>query len=711
MTKGIFRYYVGIIIAIIAAVLLELLVMYTNPPINKDKMPSDKQNVYSSSNITTDGYTVNGNTFTPTSKDPKLFIDLSGYKGDISSISVNLENSFKILTSVQIYYSTTKSFSESKSTIVYIPTYSYVCMDNIPKGNYKYLRIDINSEFTLDSVDVSPNKLQVLSELPHFSYLSVFALFLAFALINFLLIYFNITRRIAAWFKRIASVISNEYLKIFAFLFFSLISCGLMSLIITAAINVMDKPIKSQYYVFACVVGLLISSLFVFRNYIGDKPERFFVLIFLSASSLICIYSPFGSCWDDQIHYSNALSMSFIGDGMYTQADLNILYYKYPLTFSDDANDSAFKQLQEDYDQGAINTQSRGSIVDQYRKIGYTGCAVGLFIGRCLSLPFKWIYIFGKLGNMLQYCIVIYFAIKKLKSGKMILTAIALLPTQVFLASSYTYDAWLTSFFMLGFAYFFSEVQDPYKKLKPIDWIIIVGSFLVGTGLKAVYFAAMGILLLMPKTKFKSEKACKWYRFSVCIVAFLLFASFALPFVIKGPGSGDSRGGTTVNALGQVEYILNNPLKYAKTFFNFIKGYLSFEQSKGYMNSLAYIGDSDHHLVLLVLLAGAALTDKNEYDEHTSKISFKLATAFFCFVVVSLVVAALYISFNAVGSDKVEGCQLRYLLPLVFPMIYVIGFPKIRNYVNKTLYNSIVFGASGFVLFNTLWDLYIKKFI
>lgn len=710
MKKVIFKYYIGIALAIIAAVLLEIVIMNTNPSINQNQMSNDKKNVYSTSNISTDGYTVDGNKFTPTTEDPKLIIDISDYKLDISSISVNFEKTSNLLASVQVFYGRSNNFTETNSEILYAPTYSNIYMSNLPTDKYNYLRLDINSEFTLESVEVSPNKLEVLSGLPQFKSARVICLFLMFILINCLLIYFKHVEKILDFFKRVALAISSGYLKILVFFFCSIAACGIMCLIIKSALKVLDKGNKPQYYIFACLIGLLISAIIVFREYIGSKPERFFALIFLSAGTLLCVYAPFNSCWDDQIHYSNALSMSFVGDGMYTKADLQIMSNKYPFTFSEQENDTAFERLQENYAQGSINTQARGTIFDQYRKIGYTGCAVGLFIGRSLGLSFKWIFIFGRLGNMIAYCIVVYFAIRKLKSGKMILTVIALLPTQVFLASSYTYDAWVTSFLMLGFAYFFSEVQEPYKKISALDWIIIVGSFLIGVGSKAVYFVVMGILLLMPKTKFKTEKMCKWFRFSVCAGALLPLATFALPFILVGPGIGDTRGGTDVNSLEQVKYILANPFEYAKTFFRFIKGYLSFEQSSGFMNFLAYLGMSDHHLVLLALLTGVALTDKNEYDQLTSNVLFKSITSFFCFIAVLLVVTALYISFTAVGSDSVAGCQPRYLLPLVFPFIFVIGFPKIKNNVNKAIYNTVAFVVSGFVLFNGIWDVCIKMY-
>ncbi len=60
---------------------------------------------------------------------------------------------------------------------------------------------------------------------------------------------------------------------------------------------------------------------------------------------------------------------------------------------------------------------------------------------------------------LLTYALTVYFAIRKLKSGKMIMSVIALFPTNIVLASNYSYDPWVTGFSLLGTAYFVSEMQ------------------------------------------------------------------------------------------------------------------------------------------------------------------------------------------------------------------------------------------------------------
>jgi uncharacterized membrane protein len=56
---------------------------------------------------------------------------------------------------------------------------------------------------------------------------------------------------------------------------------------------------------------------------------------------------------------------------------------------------------------------------------------------------------------MLMYVIVVFFAIRKLPKGKLIMSAIALMPTPMYLACTISYDTVVTSFLFLGMAYMF----------------------------------------------------------------------------------------------------------------------------------------------------------------------------------------------------------------------------------------------------------------
>lgn len=92
--------------------------------------------------------------------------------------------------------------------------------------------------------------------------------------------------------------------------------------------------------------------------------------------------------------------------------------------------------------------------------------AVGLVIGRGIGLPYIMTYKFGKMVNVFLLAILVFFAMKKLKYGKIIILLIALIPTNIFLAGNYTYDTWLTGWAMLGLSTFLENCRKKKRRLK-----------------------------------------------------------------------------------------------------------------------------------------------------------------------------------------------------------------------------------------------------
>ena len=125
----------------------------------------------------------------------------------------------------------------------------------------------------------------------------------------------------------------------------------------------------------------------------------------------------------------------------------------------------------------------------------------GLFMAltRFFGGDFVDVFASGKLANLLIYAFTCYFAIRKLKSGKMIATVIALLPTNIFLATSYTYDYWVTCFGMLGMAFFIDETHHPERPVTMKNAILMCASFAIASLPKLVYAALLIIPFFLTK--------------------------------------------------------------------------------------------------------------------------------------------------------------------------------------------------------------------
>ena len=169
-------------------------------------------------------------------------------------------------------------------------------------------------------------------------------------------------------------------------------------------------------------------------------------------------------------------------------------------------------------------------------------------------------------------------------------------------------------------------------------------------------------------------------------------------------GDGDLKGGETVSVSGQLQYTLSDPAGFFTTILRFLKDYLSFASMGETLTFFAYIGTNSSASYAACLLLIIAVTDKSEHDLYTCAWLIRALTWTCVLPTVFALATAMYIAFTPVGLNTVNGCQPRYLLPLFFPALYMIGSPMIENKMNRLLYTYMGYGAMAFILIQAIWD-------
>jgi uncharacterized membrane protein len=444
-------------------------------------------------------------------------------------------------------------------------------------------------------------------------------------------------------------------------------------------------------------ISYIITTVFFLRKSIADKPERlFFCLLMIAGTSLVAATpNNTGITWDDQIHYSRVWAMTDFVDQATYISEQNV--------FSVAGNGAL--TMRNYTEQGRIeeNTELNTSFANDEKMeysnslsldalpaaVSYVPYAVGTMFGRALHLPFTWCMKLAKIFNLLLYGLIVSLAMKKLKSGKILVATIALAPTVIFMASNFSYDPWIVGFALYGFCSFFGILQNQDQKITRKEIIQMLGAFILAVLPKAVYFIMMLPLFFLPKKVFADQKQHRRYLLAVFLCGLFLASTFVLPMLIHGAGTGDSRGGTTVNATEQISFILNEPLKFMAILFNFLSEYLNFGRIGNYFLDFAYVGVGNASLMTaaMVIVGSVALLDKNGTKYKTKRVCASVYIG--CILAMILVATALYISFTAVRSSTISGCQLRYIIPTLFPVLYTISPNAIVNKMNKTLFNSI----------------------
>lgn len=655
------------------------------------------------------GYSIEGTHFISSNNDPQICFN--NINAQIGSIGIIFEQPLEQDISVQIYYAEPGTwFEEPKSVIRTIAkgeTEKYI---NLPVTIYEAVRVDIGGEFYLkelirSSVNTSYKEINTTVRITEIIAAMLLAAgFLIGTIFSFPRLKKKINELKEYW-KRLSQKNKIYYTIVIITLVFWIIF-WLITLIST-------EPLGTFWQISLFIITLLECILFL-----GVKlklktftPEFAVFLILFIFGSYLCVALPLGSgtSWDGQIHYRRTLEVSHILDKKVTLAELE---YTKPY-FEIVNNAESYSERKNEINQLYLNKNSEIEPIalsnNLYVSIPYLPSAIMLFLGRGLSLPFHSTFILGRWGNVLLYSIIVFLAIRKLKSGKMIMAVIALFPTNIFLSASYTYDTWLTAFFMLGTAYIISVFQQSKKTITKAELFVPLITYFLGCSAKAIYFPVFLFLLFYRKNLFGEEKIYKRFRLlTIILLGFVIF-SFLIPmFVTQTVSITDTRGGTEVSGSEQIKYILSNPIRYSKILITFLKDYLSLNNANGYIDFFAYLGMGKYFVFILVLLGIVVFTDKNELDCKIP-LTFRIFSCLVCMVTVILVATSLYITFTSVGADTIAGCQPRYLIPLLFPIFSVLGSGKmIRKH--STAYNPIIIGCMLYVLVFDFATCFLKLY-
>ena len=140
-----------------------------------------------------------------------------------------------------------------------------------------------------------------------------------------------------------------------------------------------------------------------------------------------------------------------MGDGFSLDAALG----KYPIDETREFNRGSVEQLVREADKNDLAEGiERFNCFDSVAlsKIAYIPSSIGLCLGRLLHLPFSIKFALGKIFNLFAYAVICGIAIRIAPCRKCLFTCIALFPSAVLMAASYSYDPCVISFSLLGTA-------------------------------------------------------------------------------------------------------------------------------------------------------------------------------------------------------------------------------------------------------------------
>ena len=604
-------------------------------------------------------------------------------EGTAKSVAVNYKEGSGHTVSFSIRGTTDGTFTDLEPVVTTIGIGQKAVVTTLFPTEYAAIRVEFPKDCVFDNVslyETLPEERTCTMTLPLWRYaLVICATLFAFACVFLLDFKFDIK-------NRVTTAINQGYRDILSF---ALIIGGSALLGAVGEIGYrkllgndsLDKPFNMASFMLAFAVIAIIATVIVYRKSFEAVPEKPLFLIIVSIGLFVIFCQPMGHiCWDLDGHYSFAVDSSFFRIANYTEADLAIQYGTVlstsPTYFDSEVAKHTLASMSD------VTTLQKSVLPS----LAHVPAGIAIALTRLFGFNFYIRFISGQLANLFVYATLVYFAVKKVKNGKMILATVALFPTNIYIACNYTYDYWVTGFALLGSAYFASIAEDSHKPYNIKDTVIMCAALMLSVIPKPVFI----IMLLLPLFVRKNVVDKRRRRKYLGIVAIFLAITLAVLLsrsMFTFSSGGDIRGGE-VDPTGQIALIFEQPLRYTVILLKFIAEYLSIGTMKQYISYFAYLGFGSLSAVFIAMLMFTALTDKCEFVRFKGSVLVRIAAALVLFGGACLAATSMYVTFTPVGSDVISGCQPRYVMPLLPALLLTVanpGLPILKN--KKWIYN------------------------
>lgn len=305
----------------------------------------------------------------------------------------------------------------------------------------------------------------------------------------------------------------------------------------------------------------------------------------------------------------------------------------------------------------------------------YIPAALMIKIGSVFKNSPVWLGWWGRIGSLLAYLAIIFFAIKNIPHFKPLLMIMALSPMALYQGSSVSYDAMSFAFLFL----LFSLVLKYYYQETPITLRQVLLFSLIALAQKCSkdgYFIVFFTLFAININKFESKKVYFLAGLLLLIASYLpsylwnsYLGSLHLP---ESKFQVDFKFDSALN----IKYHMQDPLNFVTLLFQnlFSQGKLWISGSIGRFGYSYTLLPAWIVFIQLLVYISVVLFEKPE-----KILSVKFRTVFLGFAILNFfaLIASGLILLSPVGANSIFGFQGRYftpLLPFLFLGIFYLPF-------------------------------------
>ena len=315
----------------------------------------------------------------------------------------------------------------------------------------------------------------------------------------------------------------------------------------------------------------------------------------------------------------------------------------------------------------------------------YIPSAIALTLTRALHMPYQIVLLSGRIANMLFFVAVCVLAMKFYEPMRYAIAAIALLPSTLWLVSSYSYDAWNLAFCIL-FVTLCMKLREKESGIQIKDILLLLIVMLLFVSIKYIYVVLALLILLIPFSQWKDKRIFIGCIISAVVVFILLAISRGSEVIAyvttsrmdtRGLENGDKADSYTIG------WVLHHPIDTLLVYFKTSVSYFDHLLTKSVISEFynAYVPT---FLVALVICVFGILMITGW---QTTKIEWRFRIkAILIFLLGCIAVyAAFLFAFTNIDDSSIgviDGMQGRYFLPFYILLPLFLHSDSIQSKLN-----------------------------
>ena len=457
--------------------------------------------------------------------------------------------------------------------------------------------------------------------------------------------------------------------------------------------------------IYAGALALMIIGIVGVSIFIYNKKDLKVENIFLLTIPLICIFfliaMPTFKNHDEYYHWLKAYEVSEghlmtpnkdgVQGSMMPRAVADVMPADWTTMTYSDVKEKLQVPLDKE-DQVLLNPETAAV----YSFVQYIPQAVGIALARIFTSNAYLITYAGRIANMLVSVLLLYFAIKIMPFGKKLLLIPAMIPIAIEGFTSLSPDAMTISVSFLYIAYILHLTFGEVKKIDLKQKITLLVMSVVIALCKIVYIPLVGLMLIIPKEKFKNGTN-KNKILNFCVIAGIALILNLVWLMIASRYLAQFREG---DSKVQVLLALQNPILYIQNLLYTINlngsSYLMslFGSDLGWGEFVKLYSIVPYSILAIYLFT--SITDEELKDKF--KPYQLIWIALVAIAVIGLVFTSLYVQWTTVGRESIAGVQGRYFLPILPLVMLLLGsILKVKTSYKKESINKFA-GVSILVM-------------